>query len=69
MEHSLYTEVQVLLPVVTQERFTLYQKCWKEGVGYMVVVGSKVGLSCQLSRMWDCYFVLLWLVAILGFKL
>jgi hypothetical protein len=65
MEHSLYTEVQVLLPVVIQERFTLYWKCWREGVGYMLVVGSTVGselsvgqdvglLSC--SAFMCCYF-------------
>lgn len=68
IEHSLYTEVQVLLPVVSQGRFTLFQKCWKEQVRCLLQV-RKWGLSCQLSRMWDCHFVLLSRFAILGFKL
>jgi hypothetical protein len=50
MEHALYSEEQVLLPVVIQRRFTLYWKCWTEGVGYMLALGSKVGSELLVEQ-------------------
>lgn len=50
MKHSLYIEVQVLLPVVIEERFTLYWKYWKEEEDCVLVVGSKVGSELSLEQ-------------------